>query len=80
MHDRVPREERERAGKKYLNRLIAENFPNIGKKIVTHLSAKSSIKDQPKEKHSNTYKFAKIKDKILKATRKKQQKTFKESL
>ena len=55
----IPEEEREKGPEKTFEEIIAENFPNMGKKIVNQVQeAQSPKKDKPKEKHkihSNQY-------------------------
>ena len=52
-------EEQEKGPEKVFEEIIAENFPNMGKKIVNQVQeAQSPKKDKPKEKHkihSNQY-------------------------
>ena len=52
-------EEREKGSEKIFEVILAENFPNMGKKIVNQVQeAQSPKKDKPKEKHkihSNQY-------------------------
>ena len=79
----VPEEEVKKKGyEKILDEIIVQNFLNMEKKIVTQVQeAQSPIQDKPKEKHTkaHTIKLTKTKhkEKILKATREKQQVTYK---
>ena len=79
----VPEEEVKKKGyEKILEEIIVQNFLNMEKKIVTQVQeAQSPIQDKPKEKHTkaHTIKLTKTKhkEKILKATREKQQVTYK---
>ena len=87
MPSRVPRRRREKGPEKISEEIIAENFPNMGKEIVDHMG--KEIVDQVQEaqrvpgrinpkrnalRHI-VFKLTKIKDKdkLLKATRGKQQ-------
>ena len=49
-------EEKEKASEKIFKETIVENFPNMGKEIVTQVQeAQSPIQDKPKEKHTKTH-------------------------
>ena len=79
----VPEEEDKKKGhEKILEEIIVENFPKMGKEIVTQVRETQSPKqDKSKMKHSKTHinQINKIKHKehILKASRDKQQITHK---
>ena len=54
---RVPEgEEREKGPEKIFKKIIAKNFPNMGKETLIQNwgSTENSIQDKPKEKHSET--------------------------
>ena len=55
-HYRVPqRKEREKGPKKIFEEIIAENFPNMGKRIVNHVQeAQSPRQYKPKEEYTKT--------------------------
>ena len=78
-------EEREKGPEKILEEIIAENFPNMGKEIVNQVQEAQRVSSR-KNPRRNTprhivIKLTKIKykDKILKATREKQQITYRET-
>ena len=49
-------EEREKRTKKIFNKIIAENFPNMGKAIVNQAQeAQSPRQDKPKKEHTKTH-------------------------
>ena len=59
-----------------------ENFPNMGKEIITQVQeAESPIQDKPQEKHTKTHVIKqtkiKFKEEISKAAREKQKITYK---
>ena len=74
----VPEEEREKGPEKIFEEVIAENFPNMGKEIVKQAQGAQRMPGRNTPRHI-VIKLTKIKDKdkILKATRKKQQITYK---
>ena len=81
---RVPEgEEREKGPEKIFEEIIAENFPNVGKETVTQVQVVQRVpyRINPRENvlRHIVIKLTKIKDKekILKATRAKQQITYK---
>ena len=53
----VPEEEEEKKGsEKIFEEIIVENFPNLGKEIVSQLQeVQSPIQDKSKEKHTKTH-------------------------
>ena len=52
----VREEEREKGPEKIFEEIIDENFPNMGKEIVTQVQEAQSFKqDKPKEEHTDTY-------------------------
>ena len=53
----VPEEEEKKKGsEKIFEEIIVENFPNMGKEIVTQVQeAQSPIQDKPYEKHTKTH-------------------------
>ena len=53
--------------------LIAENFPNMGKATVTQIQEVQRIPGRINPRRNIVIKLTKIKEKILKATQKKQQ-------
>ena len=79
MHYRgLRKRKRDKGPEKIFEEIIAENVSNMGKETVTQVQeAQSSTQDKPKEKHAKTHINKKDKEKILKATRMKQQKTNK---
>ena len=85
MHYRGPRRRRERkkGPKKIFEEIIAENFPNKGKKIVNQVQEAQRVPGRINPRRNIprriVIKMTKIKDKdkILKATREKQQITYK---
>ena len=49
-------EEREKGPEEIFEEIIAENFPNMGKEIVTQLQeVQSPIEGKPKEEHAETH-------------------------
>ena len=49
-------EEKEKGPEKILEEIIVENFPNMGKEIVTQVQeVQSHIWDTPKEEHTETH-------------------------
>ena len=49
-------EEREKGSEKISEEITSENYPNMGKEIVTQVQeAQSSTQDKPKEKHAKTH-------------------------
>ena len=51
----VPVEEREKGLEKIFKELIAENFPNMGKEIVSQVQkAQRPRQDKPEEEHTGT--------------------------
>ena len=76
-------EEREKGPEKIFEEIIAENFPNMGKKIVTQVLEAERVPGKINPRRNTlrhiVIKLMKIKDrdKILKATREKQQITHK---
>ena len=75
----VPEEEdKKKDHEKILEEVIVENFPKMGKKIITQVQETQSPKqDKPKAKHPKTHINQINKEQILKAARKKQQVTHK---
>ena len=59
--------------KKICEEIIAENFPNIGKKTVTQVQELERVPSRINSKRNNSNQIEKMKDKekILKATREK---------
>ena len=54
-HYRGPRRRREKGPEKIFEDIIAENLPNMGKKIINQVQeAQSPRKDKPKEEHTET--------------------------
>ena len=52
----VPEEDKKKAHKKILKEIIAENFPKMGKEIITQVQETQSPKqDKPKAKHPKTH-------------------------
>ena len=53
----VPEEEEKKKGtEKIFEKIIVENFPNMGKEIVNEVQeAQSPIQDKSKEKHAKTH-------------------------
>ena len=52
----VPEEGKKKGLRKYLKRIIVENFPNMGKEIVNQVQeAQSPIQDKSKEKYAKTH-------------------------
>ena len=85
MNYRVPEaEEKEKRSEKIFEEIIVENFPIMGKEIVTQAQevqrAPNRINPRRKTPRHILIKLTKIKfkEKILKAARKKQQITYKE--
>ena len=76
-------EEREKGPERMFEEIIVENFPNMGKEIATHVQEAQSVlyRINPRRNMLRhiAIKLAKIKDreKLLKATREKQQKNIK---
>ena len=72
-------EEREKGPEKIFEEIVAENFPNMGKETVTQVQeaqrVPGSINPRRNTQRHTVIKLTKIKDKekILKATREKQQ-------
>ena len=85
MHYRGPRRkrEREKGPEKISAEIVAENFPNIGKETVNQVQEAQRVPGRLNPRRNTprhiVIKLTKIKDrdKILKATREKQQITFK---
>ena len=51
----VSEEEKKKVYEKIVEKMIAENFPNMEKEIVNQVQeAQSPIRDKPKEKHTKT--------------------------
>ena len=79
----IPEEEDKKKGhEKILEEIIVENFPKMGKEIITQVQeTQSPQQDKPKAKHPRhiLIKLTKIKHKeqVLKAEREKQQVTHK---
>ena len=49
-------EEKEKRTEKIFEEIIVENFPNMGKEIVSHVKeTQSPIQDKSKEKHAKTH-------------------------
>ena len=49
-------EEREKGSEEIFEEIIAENFPNMRKEMLTQVQeAQSPIQDKPKEEHSKTH-------------------------
>ena len=49
-------EEKKKGSEKIFEEIIVENFPNMGKEIVSQVQeAQSPIQDKLKEKHAKTY-------------------------
>ena len=83
-HYRGPRRRREREGpKKIFEDIIVENFPNLGKEIATQVQEVQRVPGWINPRRNTArhivIKLTKIKDKekLLKATREKQQITYK---
>ena len=80
MHYRVPEEERKKGPKKIFEETIAENFPNKGKEIVNQVQEVQRVPGRINPRRNTerhiVIKLMKIKDKdkILKATREKNNK------
>ena len=52
----VPEEDKKKDHEKILEEIIVENFPKMGKEIVTQVQeTQSSKQNKPKAKHPNTY-------------------------
>ena len=77
------REEREKGPEEIFEEIIAENFPNMGKEIINQVQeaerVPGRINPRGNTPRHTVIKLTKIKvrDKILKATREKQQITYK---
>ena len=73
--------EREKEPEKIFEEIIAENFLNIGKEIVNQVQEAQRVPGRINPRRNTlrhtVIKLTKIKDKILKATREKQQITYK---
>ena len=55
MPSRVPRRRREKGPEKIFKEIRAENFPNMGKEIVSQVQkAQSPRQDKPEEEHTGT--------------------------
>ena len=83
----VPKgEEREKGPEKIFEEIIAENFPNVGKEIVNQIQEAQEVPGRINSRKNTprhiVIKLTKIKDrdKILRATREKQQITYKGTL
>ena len=79
----VPEEERKKGSEKIFEEIIVENFPNMGKEIVTQVQEEHKVpyrinprKNTPRHILIKLTKI-KFKEKILKAAREKQQVTQK---
>ena len=74
-HDRSSRRRRKKGVKNVFEEIMAGNFPNLKKKII-HLKEAQRVPNKVNpNKHTQrhiTIKMPKVKDRILKATRKKQ--------
>ena len=76
-------EEREKGPEKIFEEIIVENFPNMGKGIVSQVQQAQKVPGRINPRRNTprhiVTKLTKIKDrdKILKATREKQQRTYK---
>ena len=79
-------EERENRPKKIVEEIIAKNFPNMGKETLTQVEEAQRLPHRMNPKRNTTrhivIKLTKIKhkEKIFKATREKQQITYKGTL
>ena len=52
----VSEEDRKKDHEKILEETIVENFPKMGKEIITHVQEMQSLKqDKPKAKHPKTH-------------------------
>ena len=76
----VPEEDKKKDHEKILEEIIVENFPKMGKEIITQVQETQSPKqDKPKAKHPKTYINQvnkdqvnnKLKEQLLKAPREK---------
>ncbi len=80
----VPEEEKKKGTEKIFEEIIVENFPNMGKEIVSQIQEAQRVPYRIKLRRNMPrhilIKLSKIryKEKILKATREKQQITYKE--
>ena len=72
----VPEEEEKKGLRKYLKRLIVENFPNVGKEIVNQVQEVQRVPNTPRHILIKLSK-SKNKEKILKAAKEKKQITYK---
>ena len=81
LHHSGPRRRRQRRLKKIFEELIAENFPNMEKEIVNQVQEAQRVPGRINPRRNTlrhtVIKLTKIKDKILKATREKQQIAYK---
>ena len=51
-----PKEKKEKVPDKVFEKMIAEKFPNMGKKIVNQVQRAESLRqDKPKEEHTETH-------------------------
>ena len=66
----VPEEEEKKGLRKYLKRLIVENFPNVGKEIVNQVQEVQRVPNTPRHILIKLSK-SKNKEKILKAAKEK---------
>ena len=80
----VPEEEEKKKGsEKILEEIIVENFPNLGKEIVTQVQEAQRVPYRINPRKNTTRHILskltkiKLKEKILKATREKQKITYK---
>ena len=84
LHYRGPRSRREKGPEKRSEKMITENFPNMGKETVTQVQEVQRVPRRINPRRNmpprhTVIKLTKIKDKekTLKATREKQQITYK---
>ena len=77
----VPEEEREKGAENVFENIIAENFPNLGKETVTQIQEAPRFQYRMIPKRNTpghtVNKMTKVKERILKAAREKQQISYK---
>ena len=79
----IPEEKREKGAEKIFEEIIVENFPNMGKEIATQVQEVQRVPGRINPRRNTprhiVIKLTKIKDKekLLKATKEKQQITYK---
>ena len=82
-HNKGPRRRREKGPEKIFEKIIVENFPNMGKEIATQVQEAQRVPGRINPRRNTprhiVIKLTKIKDKekLLKATREKRQITYK---